>query len=276
MTDIFISYKREEKPKARKLARALTECGWKTWWDPALVAGERYDDVIGEELKSCRCAIVLWSKLSVKSKYVLDEASYALNENKLVPILLDKTELPFRFRSLHTLDFSAWDGTPGHANFEELHADLCSKIGKPGKPLVFNDQGGESTDTPFWRARRIVIPAVVAVAVAISITAWQRVDPLNGNNGHNGIGQCFLRVQVNPVDLNDEVFYLERVVGEETKKLPASTITLEPHHLVGWGLNVVWKSDSSASATSKLSGCQDFDSVITSDEKARVSFTVID
>ena len=46
MSDIFISYKREEQPEARKLADALEREGWTVWWDPKLRAGEHFDDVI--------------------------------------------------------------------------------------------------------------------------------------------------------------------------------------------------------------------------------------
>jgi hypothetical protein len=46
MSDIFISYKREEQPVARKLADALQKKGWSVWWDPKLRAGEHFDDSI--------------------------------------------------------------------------------------------------------------------------------------------------------------------------------------------------------------------------------------
>jgi hypothetical protein len=36
MSDIFISYKREEQYKARQLAIALEKQGWSVWWDPKL------------------------------------------------------------------------------------------------------------------------------------------------------------------------------------------------------------------------------------------------
>jgi hypothetical protein len=46
MSDIFISYKREEQATARKLASALENEGWTVWWDPKLRAGENFDDAI--------------------------------------------------------------------------------------------------------------------------------------------------------------------------------------------------------------------------------------
>ena len=73
MSDIFISYKRQEQSIARTLASALEKQGWTVWWDPKLRAGERFDDVIEQELQRCKCVIVLWSKRAVKSNYIKDE-----------------------------------------------------------------------------------------------------------------------------------------------------------------------------------------------------------
>ena len=61
MSDIFISYKREDQPTARKLADALESEGWSVWWDPKLRAGEHFDDVIEKALKEAKCVIVMWS-----------------------------------------------------------------------------------------------------------------------------------------------------------------------------------------------------------------------
>jgi len=89
MSDIFISYKREEQAEARKLANGLERQGWIVWWDPKLRAGEHFDDVIEAALDEAKCVIVMWSKLSVASRYVKDEATYALNRNKLVPMAIE-------------------------------------------------------------------------------------------------------------------------------------------------------------------------------------------
>jgi hypothetical protein len=79
MSDIFISYKREEQPSARQLADALQKRGWSVWWDPKLRAGEHFDDAIEKALIDAKCVIVMWSKLSVKSRYVKDEEPMRLS-----------------------------------------------------------------------------------------------------------------------------------------------------------------------------------------------------
>ena len=68
MSDIFISYKREEQAIVRKLANALESEGWTVWWDPKLRAGEHFDDVIEKALNEAKCVIVMWSKRSGQSR----------------------------------------------------------------------------------------------------------------------------------------------------------------------------------------------------------------
>lgn len=131
MSDIFISYKREDQDRARQLATALEKQGWSVWWDPKLHAGEYFDDVIEKALKEARCVIVLWSKLSVHSRYVRDESSYALKHNKLVPVALEEVELPFRFSAIHTPQLIDWDGTEELPAFKSLVNDIAAKLGWP-------------------------------------------------------------------------------------------------------------------------------------------------
>jgi TIR domain len=117
MSDIFISYKREEQVTARKLADALESEGWTVWWDPKLRAGEHFDDVIEKALNESKCVIVLWSSLSVNSEYVKAEATEALEQKKLIPIKVESVNLPFRFKRLHTLSLIDWDGAKDSSEF---------------------------------------------------------------------------------------------------------------------------------------------------------------
>ena len=131
MNDIFISYKREEQPVAKRLADALQKKGWSVWWDPKLRAGEHFDDAIEKALIDAKCVIVMWSKLSIKSRYVKDEATYALNRRKLVPIKIEEVDLPFRFEGIQTGQLINWDGSDDFSGFQKLVKDITSKIGTP-------------------------------------------------------------------------------------------------------------------------------------------------
>ncbi len=129
MSDIFISYKREEQPIARKLADALKGEGWTVWWDPKLRAGEHFDDVIEKALNEAKCVVVIWSEQSVQSRYIRAEATYALDRDKLVPVAIEKVNLPFRFRGVHTLNLLGWSGSKDFTDFRRLVDDLSTILG---------------------------------------------------------------------------------------------------------------------------------------------------
>ncbi len=69
---------------------------------------------------------MLWSKLSVNSRYVKDEAAFALKRNKLVPVAIEETELPFCFEGLHTPRLIGWDGADDDADYVRLMKDITS------------------------------------------------------------------------------------------------------------------------------------------------------
>jgi formylglycine-generating enzyme required for sulfatase activity len=131
MSDIFISYKREDQATARKLADALEKEGWSVWWDPKLRAGDDFDEVIEKVLDESSCVIVLWSEMSLQSHYVRAEAAEALEQEKLVPVAIENVTLPFRFKRLHTLKLLNWDGSSGSAEFRKLVDDIREIISPP-------------------------------------------------------------------------------------------------------------------------------------------------
>src|SRR5215813_13377608 len=131
MSDIFISYKREEQAIARKLANALAGEGWSVWWDPKLRAGDDFDRIIEAVLNKSRCVIVLWSELSIQSDYVRAEASEALEKKKLVPVAIENVTPPFRFKRLHTPKLLNCDGSSESAEFRKLVDDITEIIGPP-------------------------------------------------------------------------------------------------------------------------------------------------
>ena len=136
MGEIFISYKREEEDLARRLADALVSRGWTVWWDPKLRAGDSFDDVIQEAIKNAKCVIVLWSVLSTTSEYVKNEARYALSLKKMVPVVIDDTDLPLRFQGLHTIQLQGWNGSSHYPGFQELLQNIEEKLSRSTAPAA--------------------------------------------------------------------------------------------------------------------------------------------
>jgi TolB-like protein len=115
MADVFISYAREDRPKVEEIARALEANGLSVWWDRRIAGGSEFAHDIERELAAAKAAIVCWSKASVASRWVRDEASDAAESGKLIPILLDHERAPMGFRQFQAIDLSSWSGEPGDA-----------------------------------------------------------------------------------------------------------------------------------------------------------------
>jgi len=122
---VFISYKREDRDHALRLAAAIMEEGYSVWWDLELIAGEYFDNAITRELDRADSVVVLWSNRSVNSDFVKNEADYALA--KLLPVFIEEVSLPLKFRRLHTIDLIGWQGEKQHPGYQQLVRDLATK-----------------------------------------------------------------------------------------------------------------------------------------------------
>lgn len=110
MADVFISYKREDRGAVERLVRLLEAEQITAWWDPSIVPGERYAAVIHRALDDASCVVVAWSRRSVESLWVQDEAGIGRDRGVLVPVSLDGVEPPLGFRQLQTLNLADWNG----------------------------------------------------------------------------------------------------------------------------------------------------------------------
>ena len=129
MSDVFISYAREDRVFVGLLAGRLEGHGWTVWWDRNLVTGARFGRVIEQELDAARCVIVVWSRHAVDSDWVRAEAHEGYRRGMLVPVCIDGTMPPLIFRQMHTAELSNWQDAMDGPAFQILLNDVATKLG---------------------------------------------------------------------------------------------------------------------------------------------------
>ena len=140
MSDIFISYAREDLERTRQLANVLGSLGWNVFIDRRIPAGKNWAEYIGKELDGAKCVIVIWSKASLGSRFVKLEANNALAKEKLIPVLIEDVSPPFEFGDLHAADLSRWNGDKNKEEFINLVTDIESLIGSRPKGEAVSDK----------------------------------------------------------------------------------------------------------------------------------------
>lgn len=160
MADVFISYASEDRDRVRRLAGALAKRGLDIWWDRVLVAGDDYANVIERELSAAKAVLVVWSKASVLSPFVRDEAGRARNDGRLVPILIERgVTLPLGFGAFQTEDFTSWNEDDGAAQIDILEAALRARI------------EGRAPDSELLQAKRTSLARRVRLMSILGVVA---------------------------------------------------------------------------------------------------------
>ena len=116
--EAFISYSRQDRSVCELIEIHLANCGIVVWVDhKAIEPGQSWVDAIFRGLERADYVIVLVSSHSMNSKWVGKEIETALinslsrtRSQTILPVLLEKFEMPLSLRSIQLLDLS--DGIP--------------------------------------------------------------------------------------------------------------------------------------------------------------------
>lgn len=120
MADVFLSYLRQDTAHAHRLAAVLGALGWSVWWDRQLVPGIDYHRAIADQIETAQCIIVLWSRHSIDSEMVVDEADAARVRNVLLPVLVEDVTPPLAFRQFLLVNLTTWQGDIKDPQFRVL------------------------------------------------------------------------------------------------------------------------------------------------------------
>jgi TolB-like protein len=180
MSDIFLSYATEDHPRTRVLVQALEARGWSVWWDRTIPPGQTWDSVIERALDAARCVVVLWSKVSVTSEWVRNEAEEASRRKILVPVLIDDVLVPLSFRRIQAARLVAWSGKETDEEFGKLIQAISEKLGTARPPAPPGRMAAATAPASAWRRRRpALLVGLGALAVLVGILAYVRPWPFN-------------------------------------------------------------------------------------------------
>jgi adenylate cyclase len=127
---VFLSYAREDAMAAKQLAGGIERAGHVVWWDHHIQGGSRFASEIDRELKNSDAVVVLWSKTSVDSAWVQDEAAEGRDSGRLVPVLMGTAKPPLGFRQFQSVDFGDWDGSDDPDALGDLLDSIAQKTGE--------------------------------------------------------------------------------------------------------------------------------------------------
>ena len=132
--------------------------------DRTIPAGKTWREVIGEALKNARSVIVAWSKTSVKSSWVQEEADWGREQKILIPIFIDNVRPPLGFGAVQAADLTDWETITSHAGFLSLLKAISEIVGSPS-----NSRIGQTETVQEERRIDAVAPSNALVGQSINV-----------------------------------------------------------------------------------------------------------
>ena len=172
MSDVFVSYKAEDRRRVKPLVDALEADGFSVWWDEQIGGGAAWRQEIEAQLNSAKCVIVIWSKRSVgpEGTFVHDEATRAQQRQVYVPVTIDKVHLPLGFGETQALPLTGWHGNRSDARYQAVLGAVRRVTGC----------GTDAVETRIHKPvdRRAVLAGGTVAAVAVAgVGAWALLKP---------------------------------------------------------------------------------------------------
>ena len=128
--DIFLAYSTKDRERLTPLLNALTKQGWSVFWSHRSIhEGENWSIKIRQAISESRCVVVVWSKHSIDSEWVMEEASIGRSRGVLCTVKIDEVDAPFGFGLRSITNFIDWNGDVNHPVFIHLSRDIQQFLG---------------------------------------------------------------------------------------------------------------------------------------------------
>jgi hypothetical protein len=131
-----------------------------------IIAGQAFDQAIERELETAKSVVVLWSRYSIASEWVKNEAAVAAERGVLVPASIEGVKLPLEFRRKQTADLTGWNGDSSHSGFQSLCKGVAAAV---GRSPVYQSESIQTQPSRPYRARVLVATTVIIALVGLFV-----------------------------------------------------------------------------------------------------------
>ena len=169
MSDVFVSYKAEDRRRIQPLVQALQADGLSVWWDEHIGAGDAWRETIERQLDEARTVVVVWSKRSVGSdgSFVREEASRAQRRGVYVPVLIDPVSPPLGFGESQATSLKAWHGDRSDPHYCAVLAAIQRISGV--EPVA---QDHAHRRSPLVSRRTAIVGGAAATVAVAGVGVW--------------------------------------------------------------------------------------------------------
>ncbi len=171
MAQVFVSYAKKDAPRVQSLVSLLEAHEITVFWDRFIPTGQDWRAYIHQMLLESRCVLVVWSRYSVDSSWVIDEAEEGQRRRILIPVLLDSVQLPMGFRGIQTIDLSQWNFDTSSDVAGRLVRDINAVLATfPASPAIDDAAPAESAIS-VWIGRKTAFRTIGIALVVVGLTA---------------------------------------------------------------------------------------------------------
>lgn len=166
---IFFSYARDDQARALPIIQLIEQAGFSVWWDGLLEGGERFSRTTEDALDRAQAVVVLWSKTSVQSHWVHDEATRGRDRRVLVPLSLDGSPPPLGFGQFQVIDLARSKMNAKDVSIRQMLRAIAATHGdQSGRPVALPVPA-----TPAINRRTAMAAGSVAVVAIGGFAIWQ-------------------------------------------------------------------------------------------------------
>jgi TolB-like protein len=134
VSEVFVSYQRENLAAVGRLVEALRAEGIGVWWDQDIPPNAAWEATIEHQLSLAKVVLVAWSPASVASENVKAEARWARQQGLLLQVFVEACEPPLFFGERQGVDLKHWSGVASDPAFRTVLEAVRKELRQPSPP----------------------------------------------------------------------------------------------------------------------------------------------